>query len=547
VSLTTIDPAHRAKLQACLASRYWRLRNLYWIQDEDGNLIKFSPNVVQELLDAALHTRNLILKSRQHGFTTFACIRQLDTVLFESGVRCGIVADTLFNAQNFFRNKIIFAYERLPAWLKASRPIERQDMTGELVIGHGEDPKTKKKRSPSSITVGTSLRSGTNQRIHVSEMGPMAARFPLRAAETVSGTLNAIGNSGIVTIESTAEGAFGPFYRMCQTAISTANLVKVGEAKLTALDYKFFFFAWWEDPTNVLDEPVYLNPEYLKYFAEVEQTMDCVLTLPQRQWYVKKAEEQGDKMWSQFPSTPEEAFKASTEGAYFARELNKAERDGRVCDLPFVPGIPVNTWWDLGRNDLNVIWFHQEVGGWNHFIDCYFHAGEGAAHYAKKVRDIADERGYVYGCHYLPHDGEVKDYSQGDNRPRKQVLEDLGLKRIVIVPRIENLQDGIEMARQAFARCKFEKRRLNVEKPKDSGISALGGLRQYRKEWNEKGQCWSDHPFHDWTRNFADAFRQFAQHYKTRSTPDRPHAAADTRPTGPYARRTTAIPRWKTS
>lgn len=515
-----ITPERIAALKAKLASRHWRLRHLYWIQDKDGKKVLFCPNHVQEGLEGELHTRNLILKSRQHGITTWACIRALDTALFESNVACGIVADTKLNAEGFFRNKILYAYDNLEPWLQAARPLSRRDMNGEIVIDHGE-------RGSSRITVGTSLRSGTYQRIHVSELGPMGAKYPGRAAETVSGTLNAINDRGIVTIESTAEGANGPFFTMSRVAEKNANLIKAGAIdKLSALDYKFHFLPWFDDPTCVLYEPVFQSPPMAAYFARVEREMNTTLRNEQRAWYIKKEAEQQEKMWSQFPSTPEEAFKVSIEGTYFAKELTRAEREGRITQIPFIPGILVNTFWDIGRNDTNVIWFHQEVGAWHHFIRCIYGHGYSGQHYARWLKELAGEFGYVYGVHYLPHDAENRDYSQDDQRKRKEVLEDMDIGRIEVVRRIENLGEGIEMQRQSFARCRFDRDNCSIEDPPGSGMGGLQGLAAYRKDWNEKGQVWSDHPARTWAKNFADAHRQFAQGYRTQNTPANPHGSS---------------------
>ena len=60
------------RIVACLADRWWRLNNLYWIKDRYGRKVLFKPNAVQAALDDDLHTLNLVLKSRQHGITTLS-------------------------------------------------------------------------------------------------------------------------------------------------------------------------------------------------------------------------------------------------------------------------------------------------------------------------------------------------------------------------------------------------------------------------------------------------------------------------------------------
>lgn len=529
-----IDPAILAKFK----DRRWRLANLYKIEDKQGHEVLFKPNSVQLQVDSNLHTRNLILKSRQHGITTWACLRSLDTALFRANTSCGIVAHTKEDALKFFRNKVLFAYDRLPEFLRSAIPPTRRDMNGELVLANG-----------SRIVVGTSLRSGTYQRVHVSELGPMVAKYPQRAVETISGTLNAVPVDGIVTIESTAEGAYGEFYTMANRAESLDRQIRAGTADLTALDYRFFFLSWWEDPTNVMHEPVFLSAAMQDYFLKIEAETGARLTDAQKWWYAKKSEEQDESMWSQFPSTPDEAFKASTEGSYFGRLIDKAEREGRIGKVPFIPGIPVNTFWDIGRSDSTAIWFHQQVGPWNHFIQYLEHAGEGASYYARELQRIQNEFGYVYGKHYLPHDAEVKDWSNGDNDARADVLEKLGVKPIITVDRIQALHEGIDMVRQALPRCRFDAKLCGELKP-GSGRGGLQSLRGYQKEWNERAQDWGSMPRHPhWANHGADAFRQFAQGYKSRTTDAPPPDSRDNRHTGRERARmgSGGVPRWRTA
>lgn len=519
--------AARARLKELLKSRRWRLSNLYFIEDKDGQNVLFKPNQVQLQVDENLHNRNVILKSRQHGITTWACIRALDTALFRSHSACGIVAHTKDDALKFFRRKILYAYDRLPEWLRKARPIVRKDMDGEVEFGNS-----------SRIEVGVSLRGGTYQRVHVSELGPMCAMYPQRAAEVISGALNTANTSAIITVESTAHGAVGDFFAMCQRAMELDRLVAAGKVRLTALDYRFFFLSWWEDPTNVLHEHVEEGPELQDYFTRIEAETRHKLRPEQRAWYAKKLAEQEDKMFSQFPSTPAEAFRSSVEGSYYGKFIDKAEIEGRVCDLPFIPGIPVNTFWDLGKNDTTAIWFHQEVGPWHHFIDYYENSGEGAEHYARILRDLQDRRGFVYGHHFLPHDAEVSDWSIGETRKRSEILEALGVRPLLIVPRVAQINEGIEAVRQVLPRCRFDRTRCG-EDPPGSGRGGLPALRSYQKTWSMRGQTWMDHPLHNWASNGADAFRQFAQGYRTGSRP----GGGDDRRT--RSTPSAGVPKWK--
>jgi len=103
--------------QTKLGNRNWRLDNLYYVQDEKGRKVKFHPRHVQLDLLHNLWYLNIILKSRQHGISTFIQIFILDMCLFNSNTAAGVIADTLTNAKNLL-SKVHFAYENLPEEIK---------------------------------------------------------------------------------------------------------------------------------------------------------------------------------------------------------------------------------------------------------------------------------------------------------------------------------------------------------------------------------------------------------------------------------------------
>jgi hypothetical protein len=103
--------------------------------------------------------------------------------------------------------------------------------------------------------------------------------------------------------------------------------------------------------------------------------------MDQKAWYVKKQNVQGDDMKRQHPSTPEEAFEASVEGAYYATQFTKIRKEGRITKVPFNSAVLVDTWWDLGIDDSMAIWFTQDVGREIHVIRYYENSGEGFEFY----------------------------------------------------------------------------------------------------------------------------------------------------------------------
>jgi hypothetical protein len=96
-----------------------------------------------------------------------------------------------------------------------------------------------------------------------------------------------------------------------------------GEAKKWAqrpLDYRFFFFPWWQCPEYQLQASIPIPQETAKYFEELE-AKGIGLYPSQKFWYVKKAETQNTDMMREYPSTPDEAFHTSLEGAYYSRQM----------------------------------------------------------------------------------------------------------------------------------------------------------------------------------------------------------------------------------
>lgn len=470
------------RLTELLGNRRWRLDNLYYITDEKGRKIRFNMNYAQKLLFLGFHYCNIILKSRQHGITTFMCILFLDTALFNSNTHCCIIAHNKEDAQDFFRKKIIFAYRHLPIWLKWAIP-SAQESTNTLSFDNG-----------SAIRVTTSGRSGTYQMVHISEFGKMCAKYPHKAEEVITGTLNAIHAGQIVTIESTAEGQEGKFHDMCQEAMKA----QAEGLELGPLDFKFFFFGANENELNKVETPRPIPDRLVKYFDTMEGKLGVRFTDNFKWWYVSKERVQGDLMKREHPMTPEEAFEASLEGAYYATQMMALRKRGQIDKIPHKEALLVHTFWDLGYNDINSIWFAQQVGREVHVIHYYQNSGEGLLHYADYCRGLAEDRGYRYGQWYAPHDIVVHEYTSG--KTRLDSAAEMGIK-FQVSERISK-DSQIQLVRSVLPVCYFD--RDECEK----GIAALDA---YRKEWNDALGVWKDKPRHDWASNGADAFAVLAQ------------------------------------
>lgn len=183
-------------------------------------------------------------------------------------------------------------------------------------------------------------------------------------------------------------------------------------------------------------------------------------------------------------------FTVPIAGAYYVHQIQKMYEEGRVCTVPYEDRLLVDTWWDLGVDDFMSIWFSQKSGGEIRLIDYYENSGQGFPHYASVLKD----KPYVYGEHIAPHDIEVKEMGTGVTRI--ETAKRLGIK-FRTAPKLPIIE-GIDAVRSMLGKCWFDSKRC---------AEGLNGLKNYRKQYDEKRKTYVDHPYHDWASHPADAIR----------------------------------------
>jgi hypothetical protein len=496
-----------------LRDPWWRLTSgaLYKIvikedefNDEDEGLIRpFVPNAEQAAMFQSLHYRTVALKARQIGSTTGWCIYLVDHALFNANQRCGVIAHTDPAAKVIFRDKVMFPYRNLPEPLLRFMPLTK-DSQEELLFGHND----------SGLRVSTSMRSGTLNRLLVTEFGKTAAQFPQRAAEVETGSLRTLPRTAVGIVESTAEGRQGPFYSLCQKGMATAATMQGERRGPYPHEWKLLFFGWWQHAEYRLDAAmaarVAISPRQHEYFDKVEMEMGTKLTLGQRAWYVSELgsftgdeDDRQSKMWQEFPSTSAEAFQKSSAQYFFAKQVLRARAEGRIRKLPMVSHVPVNSFWDIGHRDGTGIWLHQHLHP-NHRFLRYI---EGWMEpYSTFIREM-DTMNVVWGTHYLPHDADQE--RQGAFTIYKPITELQKLKpnwNWQVVPRVDEKQHAVTAVREVFPECLFDE---------DGCKEGIEHLDLYSKRWIPTTAGWSDEALKDEHTEAADAFMQFAQAYES--------------------------------
>lgn len=487
-------PANEQDLIELLKDPMWRIRSgyLYKVKDKQKRIVPFIPNEAQDKLLADMHWRNIIPKARQRGFSTLIQLLGLDTALFQPGADVGVIAQDLDTAYEIFESKIKLAYDNLPDLLKSMvKPVSQTKSTIKFDNGSG-------------VRVGTSMRGGTPNFVHVSEFGKICAKYPDKAREILTGTLPAVPQDGMVFIESTAEGRDGAFYSMSSDAKAAQDEGK----KLSPLEFKLHFASWWDADEYEMDpDGVAISPQDHEYFAQVEAKICRPLSMRKRAWYVtyRKQTFSGDKqmMFQEFPSTFDEAFSVSMEGTYYAVQLAAARNNGQFkAQIPVLPSVPAYTFWDIGNSDGTAIWVMQNLGMEWRVIRFKEGWGEPYSHFTQWLQSL----GLTWATMFLPHDADHVRQGETTNKSPKQMLEGLmpGV-RFEIVPRIADINWGIQQTRDVFPLLYFD------ESECKEGIIHIEA---YRRKWNERQACWSSEPDKAGGHSeAADALRMFAQAY----------------------------------
>lgn len=509
--LSRLGPREKAELDKLIAKEIdattvenpdWRIDNLYKIQDERGTEIRFRRNEAQLQWWRERWFLNVILKARQLGFSTEIALEILDACMFTPNTAAGIIDASIDDAKKKL-GKIKFAYDQMPKHYRDAVPLVTSN-TETMIFANG-----------SRIEVGTSHRGGTLQILHVSEYGKISATRPDKAKEIKTGGFGTIHVGQRIYVESTAEGLGGEFFEMVQRA---DKLQKEGRP-LSEMDFKLHFFAWWRHASYAIDPAkVLVARETEDYFVELHAKHGVKCSRAQIAWYQAKLNQIGpDSMYREYPSTAEEAFKSSIEGAYFKRQMTKMRTDGRICHVPYDEGRLVNTFWDIG-NDTTAIWFHQTDGVRHRLIDYYENADEGLPHYIREVRQRQTDFGWTFGKHYGPHDLGNTEWGSGAQKSRVDIAKGLGIT-FKVVPRVLDKDDAIEAARMMLGMTWID------EKNCAQGVRCLDS---YRKSWNERLGTWSGEPLHDWACHGSDSYMTGAMGYRA---PSLEKAAAAKMPT----------------
>lgn len=203
----------------------------------------------------------------------------------------------------------------------------------------------------------------------------------------------------------------------------------------------------------------------------------------------------------EFEQELECSFTAAIRGAYFGKQMARAEADGRIRRVRYNPDYPVVAAWDIGF-DGTTVWYAQFILNGVYIIDCDVFRNEEDI---PEVLKVVKNKPYVYEFQILPHDAKKRS-NLDKNKTVKGQVEKMGLK--CRVAQRSDVMNGINAARKLIDRAEFDV---------DKCSEGLESLRQYRASYDESKGVFSNTPVHDKHSHPADAFRTLAMGMKETS------------------------------
>jgi hypothetical protein len=199
------------------------------IRDKHGDLVPLNPNGAQAEFARNATGRDIVLKARQLGITTWIAARFFISTITQPGTLTVQVAHDQRSAEEIFR--IVHRFlENLPERLRQGALVTSRANIGQLVFPHLDSEYRVETAADPNAGRGLTIHN-----LHCSEV----ARWPRDAAATLASLRAAVPRHGNIVLESTPNGAGGCFYDEWQRAERTG--------------YQRHFFPWWYEPGYAID------------------------------------------------------------------------------------------------------------------------------------------------------------------------------------------------------------------------------------------------------------------------------------------------------
>ena len=197
--------------------------SLLKVRNKRGRLVKLESNLAQQEFERKCGLRNIVLKARQMGISTWVAARFFLSTITRPGTLTVQVAHTQEAAEEIFRMVHRFV-DNLPPDLRGGA-LRRSKSNRRQLVFPGLDSEYRVETA-GDANAGRGL---TIRNLHCSEV----ARWGANAPEVLASLRAAVPPGGEIVLESTPNGMGGCFYREWQKADETG--------------YIRHFLPWWMD------------------------------------------------------------------------------------------------------------------------------------------------------------------------------------------------------------------------------------------------------------------------------------------------------------
>jgi hypothetical protein len=214
------------------------------VRDREGVERPLCANAAQKAFEWKCGQRNIVLKARQMGVTTWVAARFFLKTITTSGVMTVQVAQTQEAAEGIFRMVQRF-WECLPEEMREGAVRRSRANSWQMCF-----PALDSEFRVMSAGDEGAGRGLTIQNLHCSEV----SRWPGDAGETLAGLRAALAPGGEMVMESTPNGAYGCFYEEWGRGASN-GVVR-------------HFFPWWMEPAYVAAPPMGMFSEEERFLVK---------------------------------------------------------------------------------------------------------------------------------------------------------------------------------------------------------------------------------------------------------------------------------------
>jgi hypothetical protein len=219
----TAERPQGADFAGCESLRDLLIASVLRVRNKKRGLVRLRPNRAQREFARTCTHRNIVLKARQLGITTYVAARFFVQTITRPGTMTVQVAHDQESAEEIF--KIVHRFwENLPNAMKRGALTRSRANVRQMVFPRLDSEY--RVATAADINAGRGL---TIHNLHCSEV----AHWLRDPAEALASLRSAVPADGDIVLESTPNGAGGTFYEEWQHANETG--------------YMRHFFPWWYD------------------------------------------------------------------------------------------------------------------------------------------------------------------------------------------------------------------------------------------------------------------------------------------------------------